>query len=134
MVLVDSSVLIPYLRGAKSSPAKEMERLLDSSVPFALCPVVLQEVLQGCRDEREFARVRGYLLTQLCFDVTSGIESHADAARIYSDCRKAGLTVSSSVDCLVAQTAIENGAALLHHDQDYRRIQSVRPALEFWTA
>jgi predicted nucleic acid-binding protein len=49
-----------------------------------------------------------------------------DAARIYYDCRRRGLTVRSTLDCVVAQIAIEHGVPLLHDDRDYTAISRVR--------
>ena len=40
-----------------------------------------------------------------------------------------GVTVRSTVDCLIAQCAIESRLILLHHDTDFKRIARVVPAL-----
>jgi hypothetical protein len=49
------------------------------------------------------------------------------AARIYFGCRKKGITINSTVDCLIARTAIENDLALLHNDADFDRMRRVAP-------
>ncbi|RLA59144.1 MAG: hypothetical protein DRR04_09255, partial [Gammaproteobacteria bacterium] len=54
---------------------------------------------------------------------------HGKAARIYYDCRRTGITVRSSVDCLIAQCALENELVLLHQDRDYINMQSHIPEL-----
>ena len=46
------------------------------------------------------------------------------------DCRKEGVTVRLTVDCLVAQYAIESELVLLHHDMDFRRMARVVPRLK----
>ena len=46
------------------------------------------------------------------------------------DCRKEGVAVRSTVDCLVAQCAIESELVLLHHDMDFKRIARVVPRLK----
>jgi predicted nucleic acid-binding protein len=38
-----------------------------------------------------------------------------------------GVTVRSTIDCLIAAQALENGATLLHDNRDFDRIASVRP-------
>lgn len=53
--------------------------------------------------------------------------AHREAARIFFDCRRQGLTIRSSVDCLVAQLVLENDGILLHKDDDFERIAQVRP-------
>ncbi|MDF2529848.1 MAG: PilT protein domain protein, partial [Gammaproteobacteria bacterium] len=41
------------------------------------------------------------------------------AAEHYFKCRKKGLTIRSTIDCLIAQIAIENDLLLLHNDRDF---------------
>jgi predicted nucleic acid-binding protein len=60
-------------------------------------------------------------------DVRDPVASYVDAARIYFDCRRKALTVRSSVDCLIAQVALDNRLALLHSDRDFDAIAKVRP-------
>jgi len=48
-----------------------------------------------------------------------------EAARIYGACRAAGVTIRSSVDCLIARIAIEHDLALLHDDRDFEDIARV---------
>lgn len=57
-------------------------------------------------------------------------ESHAKAAKIYLNCRQQGVTVGSSIDCLIAQTAIEHNLVLLHHDNDYKNMARIIPDLQ----
>ena len=54
-------------------------------------------------------------------------EIHLEAARILFDCRRKGLTVRSSTDCLIAALAMERGGVLLHDDADFDAIAKVRP-------
>ena len=42
-----------------------------------------------------------------------------EAANLYRAARRAGLTVRSGVDCLIATCALRNGLAVLHHDRDF---------------
>jgi hypothetical protein len=49
---------------------------------------------------------------------------------MYHDCRRQGVTVRSSLDCLIAQCAIEHGLTLLHNDRDYLGIALNAPALQ----
>jgi len=61
----------------------------------------------------------------------NGLDSYFAAAKIFFDLRRRGMTVGSSVDCLIAQTAIEHGLHLLHNDSDFDRIAQVS-ALKIW--
>ena len=53
------------------------------------------------------------------------------ASRIFFDCRRQGVTLRSTIDCLIAQLVLEIDAVLLHDDIDFERIKSVRP-LRTW--
>ncbi len=131
MILVDSSVLIGYLRGDDNEAVRKLESVLEQGLVFGISPLILAEVLQGAADEREFERLAEYLGSQRFFDLKKGPESHRLAARMYFDLRRRGLTVRSTVDCLIAQTAIENGLYLLHNDADFDRIAAHFP-LKIW--
>ncbi len=50
-----------------------------------------------------------------------------EAARINFDCRRKGMTVRSAVDCFIAQLVLEEDGILLHDDDDFEKIRSVRP-------
>jgi predicted nucleic acid-binding protein len=56
-----------------------------------------------------------------------GADGWTEAARIYFDLRQQGLTVRSTLDCCIAVVALQHDLTLLHNDQDYERIASVRP-------
>ncbi|MDA8099281.1 MAG: PIN domain nuclease [Nitrospiraceae bacterium] len=127
MVLVDTSVLIDFLRGADNKPVSRFQQILDNSLSFGITPLIYLEVLQGTRTEKDFAVVRDYLETHRFFGLRDAKESYAAAARIYFDCRKKGIAINSTVDCLIAQTAIENDLALLHNDADFERMRKVAP-------
>jgi predicted nucleic acid-binding protein len=132
MVLVDTSVWIEYLGSRPGVAAQRLDELAATGAPFALAPVILQEILQGARSEREFARLRRNLCSQRFLYPLDPIESHVAAADIYARCRRAGLTIRSTIDCLIAQIAIENQAALLHRDADYDRIAHIVPKLRIY--
>jgi predicted nucleic acid-binding protein len=127
MIIVDTSVLISYLRGGESASAELFQRLMDEGIAFAITPEIFQEVLQGAYSEREFRMLRDYLETQIFLIPADSKASCAAAAHIYYSCRKKDITVSGAADCLIAQTAIEHDAYLLHEDADFDRIAKVIP-------
>jgi hypothetical protein len=131
MILVDTSVLIDYLEGHDSPAARRFAEVLDRGIPFGISPITCMEVLQGAATERDFNLLTEYLGSQTFYGLDQGPPSYAAAAKIYFKLRKAGLSVASSVDCLIAQTAIEHGLLLLHNDSDFDRIAKVAP-LKMW--
>ncbi|WP_278187361.1 type II toxin-antitoxin system VapC family toxin [Microcoleus vaginatus] len=82
------------------------------------------ELLQGCRDDREWTLLETYLQEQDYIESTPN--TWVAAARIYYDLQRQGLTVRSSIDCCIAQLAIEHQIILVHNDRDFETIQRVR--------
>ena len=83
------------------------------------------EMLQGCRDEKEWALLKSYLDTQDYLDMLPS--SWQDAARTYFDLRRMGRTVRSPIDCCIAQIALDSDILLLHRDRDFEIIAGIRP-------
>jgi hypothetical protein len=127
MVLVDTSILIDFLRGSDNAAVRRFQQILESNIPFGITPLIYLEVLQGTRTDKDYAPVKSYLETHRVFSLLDEKESYAAAARIYFDCRRKGITINSTVDCLIAQTAIENDLTLLHNDADFDRMRRVAP-------
>jgi predicted nucleic acid-binding protein len=127
IVVVDSSVLIAFFRGQATPGAARLRQLEQLGESYALPVVCCQEVMQGARDEREWRLLDAYLTTQQLLSPLDVWATHRAAARIYFDCRRRGLTIRSSVDCLIAQLTIDHDGVLLHDDEDFERIRQVRP-------
>ncbi len=126
MILVDTSALLPFLAGRSTRASETVAKALSEGLEIVLTPIVVQEILQGARDEPEWRRLKGYLQTQPILSPRNPLATHIAAARIFYDCRRRGLTVRSTLDCVVAQIAIEDGVPLLHDDRDYDAIARVR--------
>ena len=126
MILVDTSVLVPFFRGADSPAVRCLVDAVREEVPIFVTPIVVQEILQGARDDREWRALDRHLRRQSLVHPADAVITHRRAARIYFDCRRRGLTVRSTIDCLIAQLALDHGLALLQDDQDYRAIRAVR--------
>lgn len=122
--IVDTSVWIDVFRDASGVNADHLESIVDSE-DVVLTPFTELELLQGCRDEREWALLRSYLQTQEYLEPSR--LTWAAAARIFFDLRRRGLTVRSPIDCCIAQLAIEHSLLLLHRDRDFTSIADARP-------
>ena len=124
MILVDTSVWIPFFNGTPSEKAEMLAHLIDREEDVCISDFILMEILQGFRSDKEFELARKFLLRFPLYS-PAGLSSYASASQIYRKCRKQGITLRKSVDCIIAQTAIENGLTLLHGDSDFDRIASV---------
>jgi hypothetical protein len=125
VVLVDTSIWIDFLRSPPGVAARRLDEVISAQIPFAIAPVILQEILQGARSAREFKRLKLNLTTQRFLHPLEPVETYVAAADIYCRCRWAGITPRSATDCLIARIAIEHGASLLHNDADFDRIARV---------
>ena len=125
MIAVDTSAVIELLRNRPTALARNLELLIELGETLAFPAPVAQELLQGARDDTEWRVLSRFIASQEI--LVPEIETYRRAAKIYYDCRRAGLTVRSSVDCLVAQLALDRGGFLLADDRDYVAIATVRP-------
>lgn len=104
MVIVDTTVWIDYLRGAKNPETHWLERELRRQ-RLGLTDLILCEVLQGISDRALFARVRDELLKFHVFQ-TGGTDLAIAAAQNYRDLRQSGHTVRKTIDCLIATVCL----------------------------
>ena len=125
MTLLDTSVWIQVFR--QHNPVD-----LESVVPFeeiVVCLPVIQEILQGFRDEQAFRVARDSLRAIPCVESPLDQNLFLEAADLYRRARRAGFTVRSGVDCLIAACAIRNDLVVIHQDRDYSalaRVSSLR--------
>lgn len=134
MVLVDTSVLIDFLKGRSNERTDLFTTLLERDIPFGISAYTYQEVLQGARDEREYERLQNYLGAQVIYYPPSEKSFYEKAARLFFDLRRKGVTVRGIIDLLIVLTAMENKLMLLHNDRDFDVIASAVPALRLLTA
>lgn len=87
--------------------------------------VVLQEVLSGIRNERQFADLERLLLASFTV-VNADAEDYVEAARLTNRCQAKGLSPSGP-DCLIAVTAIAGNHELFAIDKDFRDLAKQAP-------
>ena len=80
------------------------------------------ELLQGCKDEREWQKLSQYLSVQK-YLVPDYATIWLNAARLYFELRRKRITIRSNIDCAVAVSAIENNLLLYHCDRDFEQIK-----------
>jgi len=97
---------------------------VENQAPLALPGVVFQEVLSGVRDDIQFQRLRhaieGFPL------ILAEQADHLEAARLLNTLRRQGM-VASTIDALIAATAIRREALLFTTDRDFEQIASLTP-------
>jgi len=119
--LVDTSVWIETFR--RNDPF-DLEGTVDFDLVVTCLPVV-QEVLQGFRNEAGFRHARSAMHALPMVESPLEREVFDQAVSLYRTARRNGLTIRSSVDCLIAACAIRNALCVLHRDRDYPALAKV---------
>lgn len=123
-MLVDTSAWIELLRATGSAADLALTRALDEGDKVTVTGVVVQEVLQGCRNEEQASEVAKLLAT--CRSAEPVYPATYDhAAMLYRRCRSAGRTVRGTMDCLIAAVALEHGLDVLAHDRDFGALAAI---------
>jgi predicted nucleic acid-binding protein len=130
MFLIDTSVWIDYLRGVDSAHVVFLDKQLSNPIATGISDLIYLELLQGARDQRSFATLEQFFSGQRFYRFADPLKSHALAAKLYFDARKIGISVRSSLDCLIAQCAMEHDLILLHNDKDFLRLAKVTKHLK----
>ena len=121
MILVDTSVWIEVFR----KPAHlRLEDHLDFDEIVTCLPVV-QEVLQGFDREADFRRAHEAMWSLPIVESPLGPAVIDDAVDLYRRARRAGVTVRSGVDCLIAACALRHNLTVLHVDRDFDNLARV---------
>ena len=116
MILVDTSIWIGLLAGGRPKVAE------DDLVNFATCGPVVQELLQGLKPGPPSDAFRQLLLAVPVLSDPIPLNLYLAAADIYRLGRRKGVTIRSSIDCLIAAIAIENRVPVWHRDRDFSAI------------
>lgn len=88
---------------------------------IALPGLVITEILLGLRSEDEADKILR-LLDAFGPGPESTRADHVAAARLYRLCRSKGVTIRSTIDCLIAQLCLRDNLALLSRDRDFAGI------------
>ncbi len=120
MLLIDTSIWIEVLRDKSKVKAAKL-RTIIAGRNYYLPIFSKMELLQGCKDEIEWAKISSYLMGQ------NYLEPNYDSiwensARLYFELRRKGITIRSNIDCAIAIIAMENNLTLYHCDRDFEEI------------
>jgi predicted nucleic acid-binding protein len=118
LILIDTSAFIEFLNKTGSPFDREIESLISKDKETAIADIVLTEVLQGIKNDKDYAEVKKSLLSFPVYSL-KGVDSFIAAADLYRKSRKKGLTIRNTADLLIAQIAIENNLILLHNNKDF---------------
>ncbi len=123
-VLVDTSAWIEYLRGTGSPYNDWIRDAIVAGTPLGWTEPILYELTAGAGSPRRVDELRA-LLRRGPFLAVEGLQDWEDSAHLYRSARSKGLTVRSSIDCLIAVVALRTGSPVLALDRDFEALARV---------
>lgn len=119
-VLIDTSVWIAYLQGTASPESQQCVDDLLATKEILVPRVVLAELVQGARSEKDISVIREFLDAFVI--VGESEKTWLDAGRLSYALKKKGKTINLA-DCYIAVIAKENHCAVLTMDKHFKEIQ-----------
>ena len=126
MILVDTSVWVEVFRARRTL---DLEAAADLDEVVTCLPVV-QEILQGFREEDAYRTARDAMLAFPIVESPLGSDVYLEAIGLYRAARRSGRTVRSSADCLIAACALRHDLEVLHRDRDFGVLAQISPLRE----
>jgi predicted nucleic acid-binding protein len=118
VIVVDSSVWIDFFNGVSTPEVERLDGWLGVT-PLAIGDLILVEVMQGFRSERNVATAR-QLFRSLALLPMLGGSNAWKAAENYRTLRRQGITVRKTIDGIIATACIEANLPLLFSDRDFQ--------------
>ena len=120
-IIFDTSVWIELIQRKNTEKALLLREYILGNKPIWLTPTIVQEVLQGSRNNQEFERLKNSLLGYRCLMINS-VDAAIKAAQLYSSLRQKGVTIRKPNDCLIATYALHFDIEICHNDIDFNLI------------
>lgn len=118
MIVVDSSVWIDYFSGADTPQAEKLDNALGTT-PVAIGDLILTEVLQGFRHDRDYNAARRAFEEVTVFDMLAS-RMAIKSADNFRALRKKGITIRKTADVIIATFCIDQKLPLLFSDKDFK--------------
>ena len=120
-VLIDTSVWIDYFKNSDPGLSSRIDDVLSAAEVY-VPGVVLAELVQGARSEREIAAIKD--MTETFRVVDHGDGAWFKAGKLSYELRKAGKAVHLA-DCYIAVIARENGCRVITRDEHFKAIGEI---------
>ena len=118
MILVDSSVWIDYFTGIDSQQAETLDKTLGVR-PVAAGDLILAEVLQGFRHDRDYKMAKALFDSVTIFELL-GRKMALASVENFRSLRKKGITIRKTADVIIATFCIKQRLPLLFSDKDFK--------------
>jgi predicted nucleic acid-binding protein len=117
-IIFDTSVWVELIQKKNTPRAFLLRESIEDDKPVWLTPTILQEVLQGTKNEQQFLKFKRLLAGFNCL-MMNPIEAAIKAAQLYSSLRQKGVTIRKPNDCLIAVYALNFDVEICHNDSDF---------------
>jgi predicted nucleic acid-binding protein len=118
-VLIDTSVWIGYFRNTSAGLCERVEAMM-SEAEICVPKIVLAELLQGSKSEREIRTIENFFGAFTIVD--QGEHSWVNAGKLAYQLRKKGKRVNLA-DCYIAVIAHEQECSILTLDEHFKDIR-----------
>jgi len=122
VVLVDTSVWIDFLNTYSSPYAGVLSELIREHNRVVICGVILQEILQGIKDEGMYKSTREKLCRLPFIDTHKS--TYLFASDLYRKLRNKGIAIPP-VDVLIAAITMTNDLILFTKDTHFKELNRV---------
>lgn len=129
-LIFDTSIWIDFLNNNSTPGADLLEHYINADEQVLLTPTILQEILQGIRDDTKYQQIKETLSYFTVLELPQ-TQAAIGAADLYRVLRKKGTTIRKSNDCLIAYYALEYSIPLVHADVDFDQI-SKHTKMKVW--
>ena len=122
--IVDSSVWIDFFNKKGSKNIEKVIELMYASTledSIIILPVILQEILQGIRDDKQYELV-SVIIHGFEFIDFDPYKYAVKAADLFRALQKKGITIRKANDCLIAAFCIDLNILLIHNDSVFDNI------------
>lgn len=116
-VLVDTSVWVDFFNGHPSRHAETLAQLIREDADLVTCGLIVAEVLQGLRRAKSLSTIENHFREMEWLSPTEP-DTYLEAADLFRRLRARGLTIRSTIDCVIANLAAHHDALILAKDRD----------------
>lgn len=121
MILADTSIWIEYFNGNGNGNGSKHADALDAALvegTVVMGDLILLEILQGFRSDKDYRRVKATLSTLEQFEML-GHSMVTKCATNYRRLRNEGITIRRTTDVIIATFCIDNKIPLLFQDRGF---------------
>lgn len=118
-ILIDTSAWVVSFKRSGNERLKQKVVEALASLLAVTTPVIVLELLQGCRDKKEYEAMKSRMEALEMLPVNE--EVWEAAYRAGYDLRRKGITVPT-IDILILSIAKVHSCSVLHHDKHFRLV------------